>query len=204
MVRLYYVHDPMCSWCWAFRPAWHAIVQALPEGVEPRRLLGGLAPDTDRPMPEPMQQHLRQTWRIIQTRVPGTLFNFEFWSRCAPRRSTYPACRAVIAATRQAPAFQEAMILAIQRAYYLGAENPSDDEVLIRLAANLGMDPGRFAQDLNGPETRQELACQVAFTRRMGVRGFPCLVLETEHCYRALAHDYNDPSTVLEQLRDWA
>jgi putative protein-disulfide isomerase len=204
MVRLYYVHDPMCSWCWAFRPAWRAIVRALPEGVEPRRLLGGLAPDTDRPMPEPMQRYLRQTWCIIHGRVPGTRFNFEFWSRCVPRRSTYPACRAVIAAMRQAPAFEEAMILAIQRAYYLGAENPSDDEVLIRLAANIGLDPGRFGEDLNGVETRSELARQVAFAGRMGPRGFPSLVLETGVCYRVLAHDYNAPSTVLEQLRAWA
>jgi hypothetical protein len=35
--------------------------------------------------------------RRIERSVPGTKFNFEFWSRCRPRRATYPACRAVIA-----------------------------------------------------------------------------------------------------------
>ena len=42
---LYYVHDPMCSWCWGFRPTWLALQDQLPEGVRVQRLLGGLAPD---------------------------------------------------------------------------------------------------------------------------------------------------------------
>ena len=45
--NLYYAHDPMCSWCWAFRPTWKRIVKALPENLAVRRILGGLAPDSD-------------------------------------------------------------------------------------------------------------------------------------------------------------
>ncbi|MFT6977114.1 MAG: putative protein-disulfide isomerase, partial [Shewanella psychromarinicola] len=22
---LYYVHDPMCSWCWGYRPTWDTL-----------------------------------------------------------------------------------------------------------------------------------------------------------------------------------
>jgi len=44
-LRLYYFHDPMCSWCWAFRPLWNEIVTGLPENVFAQRILGGLAPD---------------------------------------------------------------------------------------------------------------------------------------------------------------
>ena len=54
---LYYAHDPMCSWCWAFRPVWLALLAQLPEGTRVQRLLGGLAPDTDEPMPDQSLQH---------------------------------------------------------------------------------------------------------------------------------------------------
>lgn len=128
---LIYIHDPMCSWCWAFRPVWQAVTAALPDGVDTRLLLGGLTPDTDKPMPESMREYLQQTWRTIQVRVPSTRFNFDFWVRCKPRRSTYPACRAVIAARTQVPALETSMITAIQRAYYQGAMNPSDDDILL-------------------------------------------------------------------------
>lgn len=100
-MKLYYVHDPMCSWCWAFRPVWTEIAQALPRHVIAERLLGGLAPDSELPMPESMRAYIETTWRKIQEVAPETPFNYEFWSRCKPRRPTYPACRAVIAAMRQ-------------------------------------------------------------------------------------------------------
>ena len=31
---LTYVHDPMCSWCYAFRPVWEAVVSGLPDEVQ--------------------------------------------------------------------------------------------------------------------------------------------------------------------------
>ena len=85
---LYYVHDPMCSWCWGFRPTWTEIKANLPEAVEIKYLLGGLAPDSDEPMPESMQSDIAGYWKIIQQRIPGTQFNFDFWDKCEPRRST--------------------------------------------------------------------------------------------------------------------
>lgn len=113
---LYYVHDPMCSWCWGFRPALDALLAGLPPSVRVERLLGGLASDSDEPMSDSMREQLQQTWRRIQRRIPGTRFDFDFWARCSPRRSTWPACRAVIAARRQDPAFDQAMTYAVQRA----------------------------------------------------------------------------------------
>ena len=199
-LKLYYVHDPMCSWCWAFRPVWAVIWPRLPKNITPQRVLGGLAPDTREPMPEAMRTYIQDTWRRIERTVPGTAFNFEFWSRCRPRRSTYPACRAVIAAIAQSPDLEEPMIEAIQRAYYLEAQNPSDDETLIALAEAIGLERERFGLALNDPSTQVELLRQIAFAARLGGRGFPSLILEGKKGYRPIAHDYNDPAVVLAQL----
>jgi len=200
MRYLYYVHDPMCSWCWAFRPVWTEIVEALPTGVEPRRLLGGLAPDCDQPMPEAMRRQISGIWRDIERRVPGTRFNFDFWTHCSPRRSTYPACRAVIAARRQSPGAEEAMILAIQRAYYLEAKNPSEHATLIGLAEGLGLDGARFAEELNSTPVREALDREIRAGRAMGAVGFPSLVLVEGRDARLLQHDYLDAGVVLAQL----
>jgi len=197
---LYYVHDPMCSWCWAFRPVWQQIQRQLPPGVVVRRLLGGLAPDSDEPMPASMQRYLQQTWDTIQQRVPGTRFNFDFWTRCRPRRSTYPACRAVIAARLQDPDSEVRMTGAIQEAYYLRALNPSEASTLVALAGELGLDSPRFAKDLAAPETQQALLQEIAQARSLGGDSFPSLFLVRGSDCRRLQHDYRDPPPLLRQL----
>jgi putative protein-disulfide isomerase len=197
---LFYFHDPMCSWCWAFRPVLAELERQLPSGWLLVRILGGLAPDTDQPMPAAQQQTLRGIWQTIQREVPGTTFNYAFWETCQPRRSTYPACRAVIAARRQGH-YEVPMIEAIQRAYYLAARNPSDDRTLIALAEALGLDTARFTQDLNAPDTQAEFEQEIRFTRDCGVTGFPSLVLYAQGRWQPLPHDYHDPSLLLRRLQ---
>ncbi|MCB1857788.1 MAG: DsbA family protein [Gammaproteobacteria bacterium] len=199
---LFYVHDPMCSWCWAFRPTWLRIVEALPETINYRLLLGGLAPDSGEAMPIELQQRLEDTWRAIERRVPGTVFNFAFWRQCRPRRSTYPACRAVIAARKQGKEFEEPMILGVQQAYYLQARNPSDDETLIAIAETLDLALPRFATDLNSATTQAQLEQEIRWGQLIGARGFPSLVLETAAGYRLLDYDYLDPGVVLDRLEN--
>ena len=202
VTRLVYVHDPMCSWCWAFRPALETLRRDLPLGLEFQRLLGGLAPEADTPMPEDMQRYLQQTWRRILQQVPDTEFNFEFWSRCKPRRSTYPACRAVIAARYQEPVAEDAMILAIQRAYYTQARNPSLKATLVDLSAEIGLDPVRFRAGLDAPETHDELLEEIATGRSLGADSFPELVLVSGDNRWQIPVDYREPQRMLEQINE--
>ncbi|SRR5690554_290838 len=197
---LFYVHDPMCSWCWAFVPVWQQVQDALGElPLKVEYLLGGLAPDSDAPMPADMQHMLQTTWQRIQQHVPGTEFNFAFWTDCQPRRSTWPACRAVLAAGNQQQ--EQEMIQAIQQAYYLRALNPSDDSTLIQLAQELGLDTERFAADLDSTSTGQLLEQQMQQARRMPINGFPSLVLQTTDGYQLIPLDYNSADNILSAIR---
>ncbi|HEY9099513.1 MAG TPA: DsbA family protein [Thiobacillus sp.] len=195
---LYYIHDPMCSWCWGFSPAWQQIRAQLPAELPVVYLLGGLAPDTQTPMPQDMQAKLQQTWHTISQRL-GTRFNFDFWTLCQPRRSTYPACRAVLAAQQQDAG--DTMIAAIQHAYYLNARNPSDDATLIELAKEVGLDAARFTQQLNDPATQHELVRQIAQGQALGARGFPSLIYSNDAGNHFIRHDYLDPGVTLDQIR---
>jgi putative protein-disulfide isomerase len=197
---LYYGHDPMCSWCWAFNKTWAAIQAGLPDGIELRYLLGGLAPDSDQPMDAELQQKISHGWHRIQQLVPGTQFNHNFWTVCQPRRSTYPASRALIAARTLDKAAEKPMLLAIQQAYYLQAKNPADDAVLIACAAQLGLDTKDFTELLNHPSTQQQLLMEIKLARGMGVNSFPSIVLQQGEQTQVLRYDYNDPQVLLNQL----
>jgi putative protein-disulfide isomerase len=171
---LYYVHDPMCSWCWGFRPTWNALKQALPDTVTVENVSGGLARDCDDLMPGDMQELIEGYWRKVHAQL-GTEFNFDFWRLNQPRRSTYMSCRAAIAAASQNA--EQAMIDAIQRGYFLRALNPSDVPVLVKLAGELGLDQDRFERDLLSASTELEFQRQLKLARKLPIHGFPSLVL---------------------------
>ena len=197
---LFYIHDPMCSWCWGFDPVRRELWQQLPPGLRVQRLLGGLAPDTDEPMPQEMRQYVQDNWRQVQARVPACRFNHDFWVRCQPRRATWPACRAVIAAREQGGENDELMTRAIQNAYYTEARNPSDNSTLIKLAGETGLAVPAFSESLAAPETQQKLLAEIESARRLNVGSYPALVLQTGDSVWRVPVDYRDSRPMLELI----
>ncbi|MCB1775193.1 MAG: DsbA family protein [Gammaproteobacteria bacterium] len=197
---LVYVHDPMCSWCWAFAPTFWQLSDQLPAAVSVRRLLGGLAADSDQPMPRDMRDYLQATWQRIAEQVPGTRFNADFWHNCEPRRSTWPACRAVIAVRRMDARLEEDMITAIQQAYYLQARNPSNTETLVELAIELGLDGDRFARLLDDQDTRGELSRERQQAHALGADSFPSLRLLIGTSAWQVPVDYSGTASMLDTM----
>lgn len=199
--NLYYIHDPMCSWCYAFAPSLKKITLALQNQIQIQSLVGGLAVDSDQPMTEQTKRHVKEAWTRIEAEVPGTSFNFDFWEQCQPRRSTYPACRAVILARQSSTEHEKAMIDAIQQAYYQQAKNPSDDNLLCDLASEIGLNTAQFSNQLNSVETRELLAQELQLVRQLGVTCFPSMVLQNNQSTLLIPLSYTEPDTVITHIK---
>ena len=197
---LYYIHDPMCSWCWAMAPVLNEFIRNIPKEIEFHKLLGGLAPDTDEPMSEDLREMVQSSWRRILQHVPDTELNFAFWTDCVPRRSTYAACRAVIAARMQGAGYEEAMNTAIQRAYYTQARNPSDEETLVELADEVGLDVAAFRDALRSEDVNRELEEEIRQAREMDVDSFPALVYRDRNGIRPIPVDYTNAEPMLRAI----
>lgn len=200
---LYYFHDPMCSWCWGFKPVLNKLIKNISDIVEIEYILGGLAKDSEATMSVDMQSQIENTWRRIQQTIPGTQFNFDFWKNCTPRRSTYPACRAVIAARQQDTINDVKMISAIQKAYYTQSLNPSDYPVLYHLAQNLELDTKQFKDDIHAVKTQYELEQQIAFANSVGANSFPSLFLHYQQQYYPIVLDYNNVDIIVEHIKSY-
>jgi len=200
---LYYVGDPMCSWCWGFRPGLQAAAEALPEEVPLVYVMGGLARDSDEPMPEETRDYVRRNWHEV-TEETGATFNWDFWEVCEPRRSTYPACRAVLSAAAQRKDAGPEMFHAIQRAYYQEARNPSDLETLVGLSGELSppLEVDRFERDIVSPEIDVQLHEDFGLRRSLGVRQFPSLVLKQGEEQVWIVKGYAKVEETVERLRD--
>lgn len=175
-------------------------MRQLPASVRLQKLLGGLAPDTTAPMPMELRHTIWQTWQRIERKVPGIDFNFDFWMCNTPIRSTYPACRAVLAASKQGGEFEDLMIHAIQQAYYRMARNPALADVLMGCAEAIGLNPDRFREDFYGAEVDGILREQIAQSRAMGICTFPSLCLQINDRYQAVPVDYLSEKPILRAI----
>ena len=165
-----------------------------------QRLLGGLAPDNDEPMSDDMREMIQRSWHRIEQNIPGVKFNFDFWEKCQPRRSTYASCRAVIAARQQGDKYDVAMTSAIQRAYYQEARNPSNDDTLIALASEIGLNTETFKNDFYSDGTKQTLMNEIEDAHAMHADSFPSLVLQEGSCIWPVPIDYNHVVPMLETI----
>jgi len=190
----------MCSWCWAFRPTWLTVLKTLPSYVNVCYLLGGLAPDSNLVMPLETQKYVQDNWIKIQKTVPGTEFNYDFWTLNEPRRSTYLSCRAVISAKKQHPNFEALMTEGIQKAYYLNAQNPSNEDTLIKIAQDIGLNKESFKVDLKSTEVNKLLLDQIKMIKTMPISGFPSLVLVKESLLKRIKIDYLESNYIINQI----
>ncbi len=195
--RFIYVHDPMCSWCWGHRPVWEQFEAELAAHVAVEYRVGGLAPDNDEPMPAAQQAAISGYWIKIH-QLLGVPFNMDFWTENEPRRSTYPACRAVIAARWQGAELP--MMKALQRAYYLRALNPSNKGVHSQLAAELFLDVGQFEQDLSSEALETAFQEELAFSRSLPINGFPSMVLIHHGQAHSFSLNYQDYREALAEV----
>jgi len=190
----------MCSWCWAFKPTWDRVKEALLGQVKVNYLLGGLAPESNQLMPIETRKYVKGNWKRIQEMIPDTRFNYDFWTSCEPRRSTYPACRAVICAKQQHPDFENLMIYGIQKSYYLEAQNPSNDDVLINIAESLGLDTDKFRIDLKSSQINEILLDEIKLARSMDISSMPSLVLKINNTLKGIDIDYLDANYIVKQI----
>lgn len=172
-MKLIYVMDPMCAWCYAFGPVLEEFLEKHPF-LEIDYVMGGLASDNDNPMSEDMKKTISSYWVEIEKKTQVT-FNHNYWKQNTPYRSTYPSCRAVIAAEtlKQKSSYQ--MVKAIQSAYYKEAKNPSLKETLLDCAISIGLDEVEFLKVFNSSVTEQNLQEHLNITSQLQVRGFPAL-----------------------------
>ncbi|QIA65164.1 DsbA family protein [Vibrio astriarenae] len=195
--KLYYVYDPMCSWCWGFKPTWKQLEQKLQNHVEIQYVVGGLAPDTQDPMPVLMREQIASYWHKIEGLL-GTQFNHDFWKNNEPRRSTYPSCRAMLLAREKG--LEKQMLSRVQEAYYLEAKNPSEHIVLATLAQEIGFDFDLFLSDLESTTVDEALLEELKFARGIGGNSFPSLFIETSEGVVEIPVDYQDSESMFTKI----
>jgi predicted DsbA family dithiol-disulfide isomerase len=178
-VELVLYHDVLCSWCYVadarleylrdeYGPALHWSLRPYP--LRPENQI----PDTRQR--SVLARHLRRLGREQE----GKGVKPDLWTGQDPPASSVPPLVALEAALPEGAELQRELLKAMRNAAFLQAINVARRDVQLELAARVGLDLGRFVEQLDDPRLEQDVNDAVEEAEALGIRGVPALVIGGE------------------------
>lgn len=183
-MRLIYVGDPMCSWCYGFGKELSEVLDSEPD-LPLHIVVGGLRAGGTEVLDEAGKRFRLSHWARVEA-ASGLPFNRDaLMAREGFVYDTEPICRAVVAARMVAPdAPQLDIFRALQHAFYVDGLDTTDAATLARVAADALTAAGhptdahtvlQAYQSAKAIEAAQE---DFRTSRRWGIASFPALLME--------------------------
>lgn len=181
-ISLTYAFDAYCGWCYGFGPALHEFAAANADRIELRVLSGGLFTGP-RALPVSAYPHIPgANDRIAE--LTGVTFGAGYRAALKNGTAVMDSADAAtgLAALRGQPGANALdAAAAMQRAWYLDGRSLSDPAVYRDIATSLGLDADAVAAAYASPAVRAEARADFLAVRRLGVDGYPTLLLHTAH-----------------------
>jgi putative protein-disulfide isomerase len=174
--EIFYVGDPMCSWCWGFAPVVERIREGFPEAGF-TVVLGGLrAGKHAEPLDARLKRRIEPHWRRV-AEISGQPFDFGFFDREGFLFDTEPPCRAVVTVRALAPEKTFPFFRALEEAFYARNVDITDASSYGALLEQQGIDSALFMESFESDRLRRETSNDFVHARRLGAQGFPTVVL---------------------------
>lgn len=200
-VELVYVGDPMCSWCWAFDPVLAALDQRYTFPIV--TVVGGLRPGPSaQTLDDDMRAMLRHHWETIaaKTSVP---FDFSQLDREGWVYDTELPARAVVTMRGLDETAVRPFFSRLQRAFYAEKVDITDTSVYPQLLDDFDVDPEVFMTRLTDEASRTEAWADFAQARRLGISGFPTLLVRIDDTLSIVTRGYAPFDRVEPALTAW-
>ena len=199
---LWYIADPMCSWCWGFSPVIERTRFEYAGRLEFELLLGGLRPSTKHPLPAAQRDEILGHWQAVR-RATGQPFRFEGAMPQGFVYDTEPASRAVVSVSMMDEGAVFPFFKSVQRAFYAERQDVTVPGMLARLAGTVGLDEQQFLRIFESDTARDRTLEHFQEARRRGVSGFPAVMMQDAQGYALLTRGYCPYEALCSRLDAW-
>ena len=196
--ELIYIGDPMCSWCYGFAPELDKVQLHYEGELELRLIMGGLRPYNTEKITD-LSDFLRQHWEEVGARS-GQTFSFEILADDSMIYDTEPSCRAVCLMKELYPAMAYPYFKAIQKTFYAQNQNTTSIDVLAKTAEQMGINRLDFEELFESVSLKSKVKEDFEIAQKMGVRGFPSMVLKYKDKYYWVSRGYQESPQLIRQI----
>jgi putative protein-disulfide isomerase len=200
--ELIYGFDPLCGWCFAFRPTMAAVREAFPT-MPIRLLMGGLVlGERVRPIAHDRDYLIRGLEQVRQTAgvSAGKAFFEGLLAEGTYVSNSEPPCRAVQVAIELDPTRAYSFADSLPEAYYGRGLAPDRPEVIGELAAAQGYDAEQFIERWQSDQARQATQAAFAAARAEGISMYPTLLYRNGEQRTLIGRGYLAPYAAVQQI----
>jgi putative protein-disulfide isomerase len=187
---LHYIYDPQCGWCYGAEPLVWAAAEV--PSLEIALHAGELWSEPTR-LPEHTRAYIRQAdERIAQmTGQPfGAAYHDGLFQDPTMVLHSQPTIAAMLAAQEVDPKSGLKMLRAIQHAHYEHGRRVVERDVLLDLAAEIGLDREAFSAALDKVDVRGHVTASRRLMNWLGAQGFPTFALQIGERWFAVPHHH--------------
>ena len=174
-----YVGDPMCTWCWGISREFLNFRKKYFHHVKFSLIMGGIRAGENSVNLDKLKDSLKSNW-INVAKISGQIFNLDFFNRKDYIYDSEPSCRAVLTFEEFLPekVFEYKEIL--ERAFYTGNEDITNENILSDQAAAFGIDKPEFLKLFHSSEMKEKTQSQFDLSDTLDVRGLPTILISCE------------------------
>jgi putative protein-disulfide isomerase len=175
-MKIIYVGDPMCSWCYGIAPELQSLKKHFSkEGVPFEIIVGGLRPGGGDAWTPDFKAMIKHHWGQVEERS-NQKFDYTFFEREDFNYDTEPGCRAVVVAKGYLTDDLLSFFEAIQRKFYFEAEDPNNVVFYESLCVNFGIPFDEFKVKFESKEMKEATHQEFTLNRGWGVSGYPSVL----------------------------
>ena len=186
-ITIYQFTDPVCVWCWGNEPVMRAIDYLYGNKVGIEYIMGGLIEEittlydlkgSKRQIIERANAIMAEHW-LSASELHGMPVNTRHMALFSERYpSSFPQSIAYEAARRIDATAAKRLLRRIREATFVEARRTSQIDVLIELAAEVGIDAARFIDEYTTGEAQNDFSQSRMKCRRNGITGFPSYLIK--------------------------
>lgn len=179
-MKIYYVMDVMCGWCYAFSDVITKINEEFKDQVDFSIVPAGMWLNENIKKITPNFSDFIRENNIRITEISGKEFGEDFYLMLKDRDTvldSLPGSKAINIINKIDNKASFKYLKALQKEFFVNGKNMNDLNVYSKIAEEFGIDGENFKKQFSSKKLIDETFKQFNFAKELGVRSYPSLVL---------------------------
>lgn len=203
-MKLIYIYDPLCGWCYGFSPVMQRILAAQKGKMEFEILSGGMMLGRRAGSINEVAPFIKTAYKNVES-YTGVKFGAAFINNLLlPGHyilNSEKPCMALTAFKTFKPEAAFEFAHALQSALYFDGQDLNEDKTYENLIKPYGIDAEAFLQRLKSQENKAATYAEFKKVEQLGASGFPMVVLVKDGKKQVLTTGYSSYEEMMKHLK---